>query len=762
MNNWIWIPSWKHKDKKKPRLVYFRRTFVLNEKPVSAEIKISADTRYKLYVNGELVEVGPSKGDREVWYKDTLDIAPFVHVGRNVIAVIVLRYPVERKLGNHGMFRTEIPGLFLEGIIRDSLGSVIDISADTYYRCRINRDIKFPPEEKRFAPLLIHEISEGDPELHGWMDPSYDDSTWEQALPYGKGFIDEAVSPGNLNNRTIPYMYRKGRVFTGLFENESDVEDIAWKGLFDRKDEVMIPAHSRVRIVADAGEEMTGYLQFAFSGGKGAELRILESEAYEQSEKSPTSKMPIKKDRLDIANGHLSGYTDIYTVGGFGVENHPEIYEPFFFRTFRMIEMIINTSEDPLVLHRFDYDETGYPLEVKTSVDTSDNSFDPIWDISERTLRRCMHETYEDCPFYEQLQYVMDTRSQILYTYTVSADDRLARKAIDDFARSQRSNGLLNSCYPNMNPNVIPGFSIYYILMLHDHMMYFGDKKLISRYVSVADKILNYFDRHLDENGLVEKIGGVLDKARYWSFIDWATEWNITQGMPPAGLNGSITMESLLYVMGLEKAAELSRFIGRNDTADEYETRAELVKKAVRKHCMRSDGMVTDGPGCDDTSQHGQVFGVLTGVLSVKEGKKNLLRTIEEPGFAQCTVAMRFYLFRALEETGLYEYTNRYWDTWRTMVKNNCTTCIESEDYSRSECHAWGALALYELPSVILGVRPAEPGCKKIYVRPHAEYLQYAKGTVHLPIGDVKVSWTQGENDLDLIVDAPDGIEIVR
>lgn len=109
---------------------------------------------------------------------------------------------------------------------------------------------------------------------------------------------------------------------------------------------------------------MTGYLHFAFSSGTGAEIQILESEAYEQSEKSLTSKMPIKKDRLDVRGGHLSGYTDIYTVGGFGYKSNPELYEPFFFRTFRMIEMVINTSEEPLVLHTFNYDETGYPLEV--------------------------------------------------------------------------------------------------------------------------------------------------------------------------------------------------------------------------------------------------------------------------------------------------------------------------------------------------------------------------------------------------------------
>ena len=106
------------------------------------------------------------------------------------------------------------------------------------------------------------------------------------------------------------------------------------------------------------------------------------------------------------------------------------------------------------------YEETGYPLQVQTEVTTSDNTLADIWDISERTLRRCMHESYEDCPFYEQLQYIMDARQQILYTYAVSADDRLARKCLDDLKRSQRYDGLLNCCYPNCNPNVIPGFSV--------------------------------------------------------------------------------------------------------------------------------------------------------------------------------------------------------------------------------------------------------------------------------------------------------------
>ena len=125
----------------------------------------------------------------------------------------------------------------------------------------------------------------------------------------------------------------------------------------------------------------------------------------------------------------------------------------------------------------------------------------------------------------------------------------------------------------------------------------------------------------------------------------------------------------------------------------------------------------------------------------------------EDRSIAQCTVAMCFYLFRALEKTGLYEYTDRYWNIWRNMVSNGCSTCVEAADYSRSECHAWGALALYELPSTILGVRPAAPGYEKIEVHPVPGVLTSASGTVHTPWGDLNIAWEKTDDDLNLTVE---------
>ena len=115
---------------------------------------------------------------------------------------------------------------------------------------------------------------------------------------------------------------------------------------------------------------------------------------------------------------------------------------------------------------------------------------------------------------------------------------------------------------------------------------------------------------------------------------------------------------------------------------------------------------------------------------------------------AKCTVAMGYYLFRALEQTGLYARTDRCWDIWREMLRNNCTTCVEADTDPRSECHAWGSLALYELPSVILGVRPGAPGYGKILVRPVPGYLTGASGQVVTPRGLIGVSWALRDGDV--------------
>ena len=95
---------------------------------------------------------------------------------------------------------------------------------------------------------------------------------------------------------------------------------------------------------------------------------------------------------------------------------------------------------------------------------------------------------------------------------------------------------------------------------------------------------------------------------------------------------------------------------------------------------------------------------------------------------------------------------------WKDMLKNHLTTCAEDPLKSRSDCHAWGALALYELPSVILGVRPAAPGYEKIEINPETGFFSQAEGQVITPKGMVTVSWKKQGEKVIMDVKVPNGI----
>lgn len=122
---------------------------------------------------------------------------------------------------------------------------------------------------------------------------------------------------------------------------------------------------------------------------------------------------------------------------------------------------------------------------------------------------------------------------------------------------------------------------------------------------------------------------------------------------------------------------------------------------------------------------------------------------------------MSFYRFRALEVAELYELTDECWNIWRNMLKENLTTCVENDTDGRSDCHAWGSLALYELPSVILGVRPIKAGCEEIEVKPVTGYLNNAQGEVVTPKGIIKVEWEKVNGKIDLRVAAPNGVNVI-
>ena len=381
-----------------------------------------------------------------------------------------------------------------------------------------------------------------------------------------------------------------------------------------------------------------------------------------------------------------------------------------------------------------------------------------VWDISLRTLELCMHESYEDCPYYEQLQYTMDTRLQMLYTLAISNDARLPGKTMHDFHASLLPEGILQSRFPSNQPQVIPVFALHWILMLYDLYMETGDAGLLERYRPTMESVLGWFDRKMGASGLVEHLG-------YWDFSDWTEAWQDTHGAPHAAAAGPSTIQNLVYCYALDVGARILDALGLTQLSDLYRGRRRCLLHQIQTLCWsETRGLYQEGPGFDEYSQHAQIWAVLNGLITGEKARALMRRTIGDGSLVPCSFVMQFYLFRALEAVGMYGETRALWTLWRDLLELELTTVPEIPGpYTRSDCHAWGALMLYEMPRSFLGVSPRDAGYKSIRIQVEALYL--GRLSARSPRGMVTVSWRvedgrfsiRGDTPVDALLVMPDG-----
>lgn len=142
--NWIWVPNWTDSSSANTagKIVHFTRNVDLSSRPTKSVLHFSADTRYKLYVNGKHIAVGPTRSSPLIWYYDTLDIAPYLKEGHNEIRFVVVRYFAALRSAMP-FVRTALPGLTVIGNIETG-GEVIDLASSKSWMASVDERIQFP------------------------------------------------------------------------------------------------------------------------------------------------------------------------------------------------------------------------------------------------------------------------------------------------------------------------------------------------------------------------------------------------------------------------------------------------------------------------------------------------------------------------------------------------------------------------------------------------------------------------------------------
>jgi hypothetical protein len=708
-----------------PGVYHFRKRIALAAAPARFVIRVSADNRFILFVNGARVGDGPSRGDLDHWRYETYDIAPMLKSGENVLAATVWNCGAIAPLAQ----MSDQTGFLVQG---DSSAEAA-ANTDSSWEAEEEKGEMFQPINHADVPNYyaaspgeVLDASRYDWEWQtspaGWS-PAVAVGTGEpgrypKATPVGTGsgvnrwlLVADPLPPMEFSETTIGKVVR--------------VEGMAAVDGFP----AAIPAHSTVSILFDRGAMTTAYPEVVVGKGKGATVKLTYAEALVDAHGK-------KGDRNEIAGRHIVGLTDrVLPDGGSG-----RAWTPLWWRARRFLQVDIQTADEPLDVASLKARFSAYPFTERGAFAASDASLSRIWEVGTRTARMNAHETYMDCPYWEQLQYIGDTRIQALISYVEFGDDRLARQALDAYDNSRIAEGLSQARYPSSLTQVIPTFSLLWVGMLHDFWMYRPDNGALAAWVPHTRSVLDWYARY-------QRPDGLLGRMPWWNFGDWTKDFVF--GEPPQDADGGSALLSLYYMAALRDAADLEAYLGNAAIAEGYRRRAADIGDAVHKLCWdESRGLLADTPARRHFSEQTNALGVILDVIPPQgTARASVMHAVLDhtppaavppPGeFSPASVYFRFYVARALDHAGMNDLYLGSLGPWRSMLDIGLTTFAETAEPTRSDDHAWSAHPNYDLLTLVAGIRPGSPGFHSVLVAPHPSNLTEISARMPHPYGDI-------------------------
>lgn len=725
---------------------HFRRAFDLNSRPASFVVHVTGDNRYQLFVNGERVASGPARGDLTHWRYETIDLARWLKGGRNVLAAVVWNFGPHTAEAQMSA-RT---GFLLQG---DTEAERV-VDTGTAWKCA--RDEAYSPLPVTYADVNGYYVAgpgervAGGAYPWGWERADFDDSGWRQAAAGERGTPREvwdnrieqqwalATATWLLVPRNIPPMEETPQRLARVRQSMGLTVPVSFPA---RRTPFEVPAHTKARLLLDQNYLTTAYPELTVSGGQGAHVTLRYAEALWK----PGTRE--KSNREEVEGREFRGYADVFLPDG----GARRTFRPLWWRTYRYLELSVETTDEPLTVEDLSGVMTGYPFAQRARFDAGSEELERILDVGWHTARACAHETYMDCPYYEQLQYVGDTRVQALVSFYMTGDDRLARNALSLLDESRTPEGITLSRYPSRTPQYIAPFSLWWVGMVHDYWMYRDDPDFVRARLAGVRAVLSFFAAR-------QRTDGRLGRVPWWNFVDWASGWKA--GVPPVDDDGASAPLDLQLLLAYGWAAELEEALGSTAQAAEYRRREASLRVAVRSlYWDAGRGLFADTPARRQFSQQTNALAVLAGVTRGEEARAVMSRTLADSTLTQATVYFRHYLHEALNKSDEGDRYLEMLGPWRSMLAQGLTTWAEiAAPGTRSDCHAWGASPNVELFRTVLGIDSAAPGFKRVRIRPFLGQLTRANGTIPHPSGEVEVKLSRNGERLDAEVSLPPGV----
>jgi alpha-L-rhamnosidase len=511
-------------------------------------------------------------------------------------------------------------------------------------------------------------------------------------------------------------------------------------GVIRGSGDAVIPAKTKASILLDQSRTTNAYPVLETSGGAASTITLTYAEALVDANGQ-------KGNRNEIEGRTIRGVRDVFHLDG-GLRRR---FQTLSWRSYRYVQVDVETGDEPLRLLDVHGIFTAYPFRERGKFASDVPWLGDVWAMNWNGARLGAHETYMDTPYYEQLQYIGDTRIQALISLYVAGDDRLMRQAIEQFDASRLPEGITASRYPSELTQLIPPFSLIYVAMVHDYHMHRDDAAFVQERLAGIRGILDWYGRHVDSTGM-------LGAMPYWNYVDWSRPW--PRGVPPQANEGHSGTISFLYAYALQHAAQLEEDVGVPGMGRAYRARADSVIRATRARTWDAGRrLFRDSPESPAFSQHTNVLALLTDAVAAPERRGLLERVLSDTSLAPATYYFGFYVFEALRVAGLADRYIELLAPWRTMLALGLTSTPESPEPTRSDTHAWAAHPNYGLLATVLGVRPASPGFRTVRIAPSLGPLKHAEGKISHPLGDIDVAFDRvGTSGIRGVVTLPPGL----
>lgn len=677
----------------------FRKTITLDEVPSDAMTKISVDTKYWLWINGEMVlfEGGLASGAApNTIYYDPVDLAPYLKKGENTIAILVWYWGRTRKVHDD----SGMGGLLFDADLGDQ-----PLVSDASWKVKVhpaydpNSGGGGPSANRVNAYNVKFDARQalGDWTDAAWYTSNFDDSNWD--VPVEKGAAN-AQPWGTMVERAIPQWNNRGLADYQALETKMGKEESA----------VTLPFTNN----SDSAVVISAKLPF-------------------NKQITPYLKVKSKAGKTIVANtdNPFNMLTSTYTTKD-GVQE----FEGYTWFNGHYVEYTIPAGVEVLELK---YRWTGVG-EMTGTFECSDDYFTRLWWMARNTLYVCARNSYMDCPDRERGLWIGDVADQTgAVFYTLDEPGRLLLKKGIDNTIAYRNGDTIQGLAPGFGAyrgksSELTGQSLQYIDQgIWQYYYNTGDKATLA---NAYPAILNYLKLwNMQPNGLPEHRKG------YANWVDWGIDTD------PVATN------VVLYYMALNAAKKMALTLGKNDDMAWYDKRITSIKENFEKEYWQGNRY-----GSKDklVEERVSALAIISG-LAKKEHYSILVDSVLLP-VQKSSPHMEWMAEEALMLTGQYDKgLLRMQQRYQSQVDMKWLTTLYEKyqpELRGTYNHAWNA-PNYVLSRYIAGIKASDVAWTTFEVKPNLAHLTRVKQIVPSVKGDITLEAKQSESAYSLHLVSP-------